>query len=117
LTGAAIAIGVYVAPVTVPSPWGSSSAPIGVTSSVQTVTVPPNNAGVLTLTPGGTYAVMSYKKNGGMAFSFIAPTNVTFANGDTLQLLMGGASGNIGTVAVMDATTGLSVGGTWTGNT
>jgi len=104
-----------VPPITTSGNWGSDSVglPGPVASLAITLTVPAGNPGVVTLTASNT--TTNYKKGAG-SFTSFTTSDVTFANGDTLQFNFVRPAGGITTVTAIDKATGTVLGGGWAGS-
>lgn len=96
--------------ITVSSNWGTTSTASPATAPNRTLTVPSGNAGNLRfdlfVVPTGT---IEYRKNSGTYTSFVDDDVVNFANGDTLNFKLTGASDQA-TIRVYDTQTGVQVG-------
>lgn len=98
------------APITVSSNWGVTSTASPATAPNRTLTVPAGNPGNLrfdiTTAPVGT---LEYRKNSGSYTTFSDEAVVNFADTDTLNFRLTGASDSAN-ITIYDNTTGASVG-------
>ena len=98
------------APITASSNWGTTTSASPATAPNRTLTVPATNPGNLrfdiTSAPVGT---LTYRKNSGSYTGFSDEAVVNFANTDTLNFRLTGAS-DTASITIYDNTTGTIVG-------
>ena len=93
------------------SNWGVTSTASPATAPNRTLTVPVANPGNLRfdITSAPAAGTLEYRKNSGAYTSFSDEAVVNFANGDTLNFRLTGASDSAN-ITIYDNTTGASVG-------
>jgi len=107
-------MGKSVAPITIPSTWGTDTGVSPLVSAIKTFTVPASNPGVIRFQITVNTSSAQYKKNGGANTAFVDGGTLAMANGDTLQFRTLGASADALGVAVYDNSNGILI-GSWLG--